>query len=396
MDNYSWGQMQILWIAFYILFPALVIYLCYRYPVLNKIGGVVLCYIAGLLAGNFEFLTGDRVNLVPRNFSGVQDMFFILTIGLALSIIFFSIDIRKWSRLAGKTLLSFGLGTVAVVVSASTGYLIFRNMIGGETWKVGGMLIGCYTGGTPNLGAIGTALDVNKTVFAAAQISDVVVGAFYLLLVITVLQRILLKFLPAFKPAESDEEKMEIQDYDSYEGIFSRRTLVPLLGALGMSVLIVGVGLGMTFIFPKDYAMVVAVLVVCTLGILCSFIPAVRKIPMTYQLGQYFILIFVLVVASMSDLEELFSTTPAMLGLVAWAVFFGLFLHVLLARMFKIDADTVIITSVAGVMSSPFVPMVATALKNKEIVVSGVITGVIGWVIGTYLGIGVAYVIRMF
>ena len=169
--------MAVLWIAFYILFPVLVIYVCHRYPALKQVGGVVICYIFGLLFGNLEFLTGDRVNLLPKRFGGIQDMFFILTIGLALCLIFFSIDIRKWTRLAGKSLLSFGLQTVAVVVSVSTGYLIFRNMIGGETWKVGGMLIGCYTGGTVNLAAIGTALDVNKTVFASAQISDVAVGA---------------------------------------------------------------------------------------------------------------------------------------------------------------------------------------------------------------------------
>ncbi len=388
--------MAIAWLAFYFLFPVLVIYLVHRFPVLKNVGGVVLCYIAGLLLGNLEFLTRGAIDLVPRKFSGVQDIIFIVSIGLALPLIFFSIDIRKWSRLAGKSMLSFGLETVAVIISASTGYLIFRNLIGGETWKVGGMLIGCYTGGTINLAAIGTALDVNKTVFASAQISDVAVGALYLLLVITVLQRILLKFLPPFKPAETDEEKMEIQDYESYDGFFSREKFVPLLGGFGLAALIVVVGLATTFIFPKDWEMMVAVLVVCTLGILASFSSRIRRIPMTYQLGQYFILVFVLVIASMSDLEELFSTTPAMLGLVAWAVFVGLFLHVLFASFFKIDADTVIITSVAGVMSPPFVPMVAAALKNKEIVVTGVITGIIGWVIGTYLGIGVAYVIKLF
>jgi uncharacterized membrane protein len=40
--------------------------------------------------------------------------------------------------------------------------------------------------------------------------------------------------------------------------------------------------------------------------------------------------------------------------------------------------------------------MVASVLKNKEIVVSGVITGIIGWVIGTYLGIAVAYILSLF
>jgi uncharacterized membrane protein len=115
---------------------------------------------------------------------------------------------------------------------------------------------------------------------------------------------------------------------------------------------------------------------------------------MTYQLGNYFILIFCLVVSSMADFNRLVSTAPVMLMYVAFTVFACLLLHVALARIFRIDTDTVIITSVAGICSPPLVPMVASALRNKEIVISGVITGIIGWVVGTYLGIAVAYVLR--
>jgi len=38
--------------------------------------------------------------------------------------------------------------------------------------------------------------------------------------------------------------------------------------------------------------------------------------------------------------------------------------------------------------------MVAASLKNREIVLSGVMTGIIGWVVGTYLGIAIAYILR--
>jgi len=38
--------------------------------------------------------------------------------------------------------------------------------------------------------------------------------------------------------------------------------------------------------------------------------------------------------------------------------------------------------------------MVASALKNREVVITGVVTGIIGWVVGTYLGIAVAYILR--
>ncbi len=34
-------------IALYLLFPAIAIYLCYRFPVMNKIGVVIFCYAAG-------------------------------------------------------------------------------------------------------------------------------------------------------------------------------------------------------------------------------------------------------------------------------------------------------------------------------------------------------------
>ena len=383
-----------IWIVFYVLVPVLVIYLCQRFPLLDKISAVMLCYAAGIIAGNLGFMTGGRVNIVPQGFSGVQEYFFVITIALALPLIFFSIDIRKWFSVAGKTVFSFALETVAVVIAAATGYLIFKDMVGAETWKVAGMLIGVYTGGTVNLGAIGTALNTDKTVLAATQIADIVVSLAYLVLVLTLLQRILLKFLPAFKYAGAAASEEEVQDYNSYSGFFNRAHLLPLAGALGLSMAILAVGVGLTFIFPKDTALVVAVLAVSTLGIAFSFIPRIRKIPMTYQFGQYFILIFCLVVSSMSDLSRLFGTELPLLGMVCWAVFVSLGIHIFLAWIFKIDADTVIITSVAGIYSPPFVPLVARVLKNKDIVVSGVLTGIIGWVIGTYLGIAVAYILH--
>lgn len=380
--------MTIFWAAFFVLFPVLVIYLCQKLPVLNKLGAVIICYAVGILIGN--------ISILPENIFGVQDTLMTLVIPLAIPLIFFSVDIKRWSRLAGKSLLSFTFEVLAVVIVVCAGFFLFRSLIGGETWKVSGMLIGVYTGGTPNLAAIGTALQVDPTVYLAAHTSDVAVGAIWLLIVITVLQRVLLKFLPAFQPLGDKSQSQEEANFDSYAGIFQRKVIVPLLGAFGIAVGIFAVGAGLTFVVPKEFSMVVAILTVSTLGILCSLIPAVRRIPMTFQLGQYFILIFCLVVSSMADVQKLLATAPAMIGLVAFVYFVSVALHVALAAIAKIDADTVIITSVAGLYSPPFVPMVAAALKNKEVIVSGVITGIIGWVIGTYLGIAVAYTLHMF
>jgi len=72
-----------------------------------------------------------------------------------------------------------------------------------------------------------------------------------------------------------------------------------------------------------------------------------------------------------------------------------LFLHVLLSRLFKIDADTVMITSTALICSPPFVPVIAGAIKNKEIIISGLTVGIIGYAVGNYLGFFVAEMLKL-
>jgi len=372
-------------IIFYLLFPVVAINLARKYSICNKLGAVVICYIAGIIIGN--------IRVLPADLAPIQNPLMLVAISLALPLMFFSIDVRRWSRLAGKSLLSFGLQVLAILIVATLGFFIFRGWVGEEAWKLAGMFVGVYTGGTVNLGAIATALRTDQTLYIATHTSDVLVSSVYLLFLMTIGQRILLKFLPVFKPAETALLEKD-PDFDSYSGIFKKKTFTPLMGALGLSVLIFVTGALSFLIFNEDTAFVVAILAISTLGILCSFIPAIRNIKMSYQLGNYFILIFCLVVSSMADFNRLVSTAPIMLIYVTFTVFACLLIHVILAKIFKIDADTVIITSTAGICSPPLVPMVASALKNKEIVLSGVITGIIGWVVGTYFGITLAYILR--
>ncbi len=144
---------------------------------------------------------------------------------------------------------------------------------------------------------------------------------------------------------------------------------------------------------PGQWGTILAIIAITTLGIGASFIPRVRNIRMTSQLGQFFVLVFCIAIGMMADIVSLVTATPAVLGFVGVAIFGSLLLHVAGAAIFRIDTDTVIITSVAGICSPPFVPMVASALKNRDVLVPGIVTGIIGWVLGTYLGIGLSFLL---
>jgi uncharacterized membrane protein len=311
---------------------------------------------------------------------------------LALPLMFFSLDIGKWRQTGGRAILSFVLEIIAVVVVSLAGFFIFRGGIGPEASKIAGMLNGVYTGGTINLAAIGAALKVDHTLYVAANTSDIVLSGLYLLFLVTIGQKVIGWFLPKFKARHGTAE-IEVEDYRSYAGFFRRERFVPLLGALGLAVLIAGVGFAFTLILPGQWGTITAILVITSLSIAASFVRPIRRIKLTHQFGQYFILVFCLVVGSTADLVRLFTVAPSVIGYVTLAIFGSLILHVALAAIFRIDTDTMIITSVAGICSPPFVPMVASALKNRDVILPGVVTGIIGWVIGTYLGIGISTIL---
>jgi uncharacterized membrane protein len=96
----------------------------------------------------------------------------------------------------------------------------------------------------------------------------------------------------------------------------------------------------------------------------------------------------------MANLEQLVNINWSMMFFVNFIVFGTMLLHAVFCKLLNIDTDTFLITSVSAVCSPPFVPVVAKALNNKEIILSGLTTGIIGYAIGNYLGVGFAYIFR--
>lgn len=376
-------------IVFYVFAPLLIIHLCRRYSWVNRLGAVIIAYLTGLIIGNTGVLslvsTGEQV----------QDILTTLTIPLAIPLLLFSVDIRKWFSVAGKTMLSMLIAFIGVLSMVILGFYLFRGHEVEDLWKVSGMLVGVYTGGTPNLASIKLALDVDETIYVVTHTYDLIIGVFYLLFMLSVGQRVFLKFLPAYRHADPGSPGVyDFEKDDPYRGILKREAFIPLLKALGLSVLIFAVAGGVSLVLPESAQMAVVILLITTLGILCSLIPAVNRIEKTFDLGMYLILIFSIVVASMADIQRFIAASPSILLYVTLAVFGSLLVQVILSKLFRIDADTVMITSTAFICSPPFVPVVAAALRNREIIVSGLTVGIIGYAAGNYLGVMIAYLLR--
>ena len=363
------------------LAPAGVLWVCKKVSFLGKIGPVLLLYLLGVMIGN--------IGIKPEGMATLQDMMSSAMVPLAIPMMLFGCTFRlRETRQQLKALLT---GLAAVVIAVICGYLIFGRHID-EGAKIGGMLTGVYTGGTINLAALKTMLGVRNETYILLNSYDMLVSFLYLTFLLTIGIKFFRKFLP-FKSdtleygplARSMKENQENEG--DYSQLFTKKGLKDAGKLLGITVLICAISGGVALLFPQGMFMVIFILMLTTLGLVCSFIRPIHNLKHSYNIGMYFIYIFCIVVASMADLTNLNLTGSLnLLGYLLFAVFGSLFIQALLARIFRIDADTMVIASVTFINSPPFVPMMAAAMKNRRVLVTGLTLGIIGYAVGNYLG----------
>lgn len=371
---------DVLWVLFFLFCPALVLWLVKKNKFLNLIGDIVICYIIGIFLGNLGFLP------LSENIAHTMTE---VSVPLAIILMLFTTDLSQSFKLSLKTFYAFVLGIVAVfIVTIFTSYF-FNDKIE-EVWNLGGMAIGVYSGGTPNMSAIGMGLGVSPEYFALINIADVMIGGVYLLLMMTVAKRVLLNFLRPYK----DEENIST-DNENLEELIAYNP-INIIKSLGIAILVFALSLGISYLFFGELKAGWIIFSITLIAVLLSFVKKLRSLKEAFKTGEYLLLIFALAVGSLADFSKL---NAAALDIVA---FFGvlisgtIILHLILSKLFKIDTDTFIITSIAAIMSPAFVPPVAKAINNKKLILPGITSGLVGFAAGNFLGLLMAELLENF
>lgn len=371
--------------------PAGVLWLCRKVPVLGKIGPVLILYMVGLAIGN----TG----LMPDELPLVQDIMSNATVPMAIPLMLFGCTFRREGT--RSQILAMVTGLVSVILAVVTGYLIFGDSIE-ESAKVGGLLTGVYTGGTINLAALKTMLEVKDETYILINSYDILISFLYLTFLLTAGIPLFRKILPhdrtrlTSKDAEEIRKEMAKGEDNPYKGIFSKDGLRQGGILLGITLLICAVSGGVALALPEGLFMTIFILMLTTLGIGASFIRKIHDMKYSYDIGMYFIYIFCIAVASMADLSQLdLAGGMNLLGYLMVAVFGSLLLQTIFAWIFRVEADMMVISSVTFINSPPFVPMMAAAMKNKDVLVPGLSIGIIGYAAGNYLGFIISELLKL-
>lgn len=377
MPRYFKGETKVLQALFIVLVPAGILYLSRRNKFIGLVGPILLSYIAGILIGNL----GLELN------EGISMQISEIAVPVAIPFILYSVDIKKWLKMTNKTIKSFMLVITSAIISSVAAALLLGDTVP-EAAKISGMLAGCYTGGTPNLVSVGLAARINNDTLVLVNGADIVVGGLYFLFIIGLAPALTKKILPQYiKEQESTQSAVAAE---------RKKNVWDIVIAFSVMILIVGVSALIPILLFGEIQIAIFFLILTALSIGASMFARIREIPDTYSIGLYFIMVFSVAMGSMVNFSTIFTKSSANILIYTFVVvFLAVFIHMLFSWLFRIDSHTYIITSVAGIFGPAFVPSVAEAIRNRDVVLAGITSGLVGYAVGNYIGLLVVWILNL-
>jgi uncharacterized membrane protein len=136
---------------------------------------VVLDRLPAIFWTYFLPMLSTTVGLLPAQ-SPVYEALARYLLPASLALLLLSSELRSIARLGRTALLIMAAGLFGTALGAVVAFLLFRPWLPAEAWKALGALTGTWTGGSANLVAVATTLDLSPSLQGVIIIVDTVVG----------------------------------------------------------------------------------------------------------------------------------------------------------------------------------------------------------------------------
>lgn len=310
---------------------------------------------------------------------------------VALVLLLLGTDLASVRRLGSQALLAMGIGAVGILWAGPATGWILRAWLPPEAWKGIGALAATWTGGSLNMMALRTILEVPDTMFAPLIVVDALVAYGWMAVLIATkgwepqLNR-WFRASPENRPASTLVDELPI-------------AVTPVrLGAVG--IFVVGLTMLCAWIargLPRGGVVASAtgwtVLFVTTVSLVMASVPAVRRMGRTGATLGYPCLYLVLAALGAQASLRALVATPVWVG-VGIGILAGHVLTLMIGgRMARIPWAVLATASqanVGGVVSAPLVG----AVYHQALAPVGLLLAIAGNAVGTYLGVAAAVVSR--
>lgn len=301
-------------------------------------------------------------------------------------------DIRKILKLGRKILLTFFLASLSISLGFIIMFALMHRFFDPEAWKAFGALSGSWMGGMGNMVAIQNALVLPDSQMGYVLLIDSIDYAIWVMILLA-----LVPFAPKFNRwSRSDASILDSlttkldQSNDNKPIDF-----VSLFMMLGLSLMIsvltqqLAVLLPMSnFLTPATWVVILATLA----GIFFGMTPLSRNASAS-PIANIMLYLIVALIASRADFKELAEAPLYIVSGFMIILIHALFM-VLFSKLFRLDLFSIGVASLANIGGVASAPILAGAY-HRALIPIGVLMAMMGYIIGTFVGLGVAHILRI-
>ena len=363
---------------------ALAFWLDYRFPTLGKVGASMMAIVFGAVLSN----TG----LVPVE-SPVYDVVLGPVTSVSIAWLLLSVDLRDLREAGPRMTGAFAVAVAGTMIGAFVAAILYQERFAADTWRIAGSLTGTYSGGSVNFVSVGRELGLTGALFAGLNAADAVVTGLWLgaCLMLPVWLGRFYAPMPGTRPeadtSDGPEQRLQHHPYFVSES----------LSAVGMANLFAA---GLILVFVSEWLgealpwKIPAIVWLTTLALALGHSRFYRKAPGAMQLGSIGLHFFFVLIGILARGSEI-----AAVGMdVFWFTLVVVAVHGVfvlgVGKLLRLDIGTVVVASQAAVGGPSSALAVAISREWRHLVLPGVVMGLFGYAAGTYLGLGVAYLLR--
>ena len=368
---------------------ALAFWLDYRFPALGKVGASMMAIIFGAILSNTGLVPVDSV---------VYDVVLGPVTSVSIAWLLLSVDLRDLARAGPRITGAFVVAVTGTVLGACVATVLYQSHFGDDTWRIAGALTGTYSGGSVNFVSVGREVGLTGALFAGLNAADAVVTGLWLGATLILPIWLTRFYAPVEEPSTTDDESSPgapaTGERHRHHPYFAREGLsaVGIAGLFATGLILVFVSEWLGTVVPQ----VPSILWLTTLALALGHSPLYRDAPGAMQLGSVGLHFFFVLIGILSRVSEI--------AAVGFEVFFftlivvgvhGVFV-LGIGKLLRLDIGSVLVASQASVGGPTSALAVAISREWKHLVLPGVVVGLLGYAVGTYLGLGVAYLLRTF
>lgn len=311
---------------------------------------------------------------------------------MAIPLLLFSANIVKIIKESGRLIAIYLIGAGAIVIGAIISFYVIN--LGPETFKVTGVFIATWVGGSVNFVAASQTLNFDhSSLFTTAMAVDNFGIQFYLIFLFYLpFIKFLQKYYPELKDIEEVVEENPRKETEEKEKV-SIESIVYVLSIAGLatwaSAWIGGLLQQLFHTKANLNLLVVTLLMTLIVSIFPKFFEKLEKV--AFSMGMSMLYIFLAVVGAASNLKAVFLAGPGVFFFAVLTLLIQFAIMMGLGKVFKFSLKEIAIASCANVSGPTLSAPMAASFKAKNLITPAVLIGILGYIIGTFLGVSVGF-----